>query len=531
MKIKKAIFILAFIMSVVLGTQIANAASYDLSATSTDVNVGDKVTIKATFTAAAWNINVSGNGISGGSYASQTDDLSEKTTTKSFDLDTSKEGSYTIKMSGDITSESGTTTNVNKSITVKVNKKSSTTSSNSNQGTSTNTNTGTNKQTTETKKSTEARLSNFGIKPNDFSGFKRDNTEYSTEVPNDVSEVTVYATAVDSKAKVTGTGKVSLKEGDNKVSVTVTAEAGNTQTYTLTIKRKTTAEDTTNTATTTENDEKINTSDAFGLSSLDIDDVKLNPEFDTETYEYTVDLDKDLTSLEISAIATDDDTTVEIAGNEDLKDGENLITIIVQNKKTKETATYQITVNKNVAATSTEENSDQVEEMNWLKPSTWGKEEIIKVAIMAVLVILIVIAIILKVKLVKEKKSEKDIDFPGADELDKALAEHQELSDWEETNSEEENNVTDINNFGGISDITYENSLDKVEDSKENIENVESVENNKKDESFVQDDDIFGKKYNNTNYLEEIARSKNYNIDYEEDFDRKTKKKGKGKHF
>ena len=44
----------------------------------------------------------------------------------------------------------------------------------------------------------------------------------------------MYETAKDSKAKVTGTGDVNLKEGENTVKITVTAEAGNTKTYTLT---------------------------------------------------------------------------------------------------------------------------------------------------------------------------------------------------------------------------------------------------------------------------------------------------------
>ena len=54
----------------------------------------------------------------------------------------------------------------------------------------------------------------------------------------------VYAEKVNQNAKVEGTGKVALKEGNNTVKVTVTAEAGNTKTYTLTIKRKTTEEET-----------------------------------------------------------------------------------------------------------------------------------------------------------------------------------------------------------------------------------------------------------------------------------------------
>ena len=154
-------------------------------------------------------------------------------------------------------------------LTIKVNK--ANTSTDNNQGNHTNAG-----NTTTASKSTEARLSNFGIKPNDFSGFKRDKTEYSTEVPNNVTKVNVYATALDKNAKVSGAGDVQLKEGENTVKVTVTAEAGNTKVYTLTIKRRTAAEDataTTNDNTTTTNTEAT-TSDAFGLESLDIKDVK-----------------------------------------------------------------------------------------------------------------------------------------------------------------------------------------------------------------------------------------------------------------
>ena len=62
-------------------------------------------------------------------------------------------------------------------------------------------------------------------------------TEYSVDVPYDVSSVTVYAKAYDGKAKVTGAGSVDLKEGKNAVPVTVTASDGSKRVYTLTITR------------------------------------------------------------------------------------------------------------------------------------------------------------------------------------------------------------------------------------------------------------------------------------------------------
>ena len=37
--------------------------------------------------------------------------------------------------------------------------------------------------------------------------------------------------------------------------------------------------------------------------------------------------------------------------------------------------------------------------------------------------------------------------------------------------------------------------------------------------------------HTDTNYLEEIARSRKYDMDYQDDFDDKPKKKGRGKHF
>lgn len=359
-------------------------------------------------------------------------------------------------------------------------------------------------------KSSEARLSNFGIKPNDFSGFKRDKTQYSTTVPNSVSEVEVYAAALDKNAKIEGTGKVSLKEGNNKVEVKVTAEDGKTtKTYTLTINRKTEAEeekesgearlknlginpeqydftgftsDVTEYATEVPNEvteieiyatainssaqitgtgkielkegkndltveviaangtKKIytisvtrkesenvagTTEKKLGLSILSIKGVTLNPTFNTETYEYTVDITEELASLEIQTEANEQDVTVEVIGNENLHDGENTITILVKSKEVDKVTTYQIIVNKNVA-----------------KEEAFGKEEIIKTIIVVVLIILIISAIILRIKMSKDSL-ENEVNLPGAEELDKAMAEHQELSS-EETEKIEENEQDEV---------------------------------------------------------------------------------------
>ena len=267
---------------------------------------------------------------------------------------------------------------------------------------------------------------------------------YSVEVPNELTEVKVYAETVSSKAKVTGTGKVSLQEGKNTVNVEVTAEDGTKKTYTLEITRK---EATVTEEPTEEEQEEL------GLSTLTIEGQEISPSFKTSIYEYTLGLKEDLNSLEIKAISNDKDATVEIIGNEDLQQGENIITILVTNSKTDETATYQIIVNKNVA--------EAVAKTSWLKPSTWGKEEKMISIIVIVLVLLIIVAIIMKIKLAKEDDFDEDIDLPGGEELDKALAEHQELAEEDETNY--------------IEAIANKRQSDQTMTAKDDVENVEET--------------------------------------------------------
>ena len=298
----------------------------------------------------------------------------------------------------------------------------------------------------EQEKSNEARLSNLGIEPNDFTGFTRNKYEYDVEVPNNVSNVKVYANKVDSKATIqSGTGNVELKEGLNKVEVVVVAEDGKTKhTYTLNITRlsaetpatePTTA--TTEPTTSTTSTEATNV-DEFGLSSLTIAGLNINPKFSTTTYEYTAGLTEDLTTLEIEAKANTETGVVEIFGNENLQQGENTITIVVSDTADAEkSATYQITINKNYVP-------ETVDEVSWLNPSTWQLKQYIIIGTLIVLIIIVIVAIVLKVKL-SRMDEEDEIEFPGVEELDKALTEHQELTNFDENKENQDNNFSKKN--------------------------------------------------------------------------------------
>lgn len=74
---------------------------------------------------------------------------------------------------------------------------------------------------------------------------------YSLIVPEDVSSITVSATAVVSTSKVTGTGTYNLEKGTNTIKVKCKSESGSTRTYTLTVVREGEVEDKAYTLTST----------------------------------------------------------------------------------------------------------------------------------------------------------------------------------------------------------------------------------------------------------------------------------------
>ena len=77
-------------------------------------------------------------------------------------------------------------------------------------------------------------VTNYTITPT----FDKKVNEYSLEVENDVEKVTITASKNDGNATVSGAGEKELKEGTNKFDIVVTAQKGNTLTYTLNITRK-----------------------------------------------------------------------------------------------------------------------------------------------------------------------------------------------------------------------------------------------------------------------------------------------------
>lgn len=96
----------------------------------------------------------------------------------------------------------------------------------------------------ETSTSTANYSTNNNLKSLEVSGYKisptfnKDTLEYKLEVEESVEEININATAEDSKATISGKGKVKLSEGDNKINIDVTSEKGTKKTYTIIVTVK-----------------------------------------------------------------------------------------------------------------------------------------------------------------------------------------------------------------------------------------------------------------------------------------------------
>lgn len=353
-------------------------------------------------------------------------------------------------------------------LTVKAPKTETSTDDNSN--TSNNSeNSNNNTSNNNTTKSSEARLQDLGITPNDFKGFKGDQYEWSCEVPNEVDKVYIYATPKDSKAKIkSGDGNVALNEGENKFEIVVVAEDGKTKkTYTLNITRK-----------------------AGEQTTPAVDNTVIEEQPKTE-------------STTTSTAEATSSTTI----SENTK-------ITTSTTKTESTSTKS-------------ENQQIVGKVDWLKPETWKQEQYILIAVLVFLILTIIVSIILKIKI---KKSEEEIEFPGAEELDKAMFEHQELSDNGNMDDNYYNDdMNDENPYSTNFNDDYYNDDDNNQHNEEQINDqpveVEYKEENTSNDSVSEKSDEDDENIERKRMLEEYFAG-------QEGRETKVKRtKTRGKHF
>lgn len=320
---KKLLFIIMTIFSFILFTKGVYAASASITASKTSVTVGTKVTVTVKITAAAWNLNVSGN--ASGSIVGFNSDAENQTTTKTYSISPTKAGKYTVYLKGDITDEnSEVATSVNKSVTITVKEK-TTTNTTQNNNTTTNNKKPTTNNTTTTKKSSNANISKLTLNVEGLS-FKTNQTTYNITVGEDIDNIKLGVTLAHKKATYTVSGNKNLKAGDNVIKIVVTAEDGTTKTYKINVKKQGNEEE----------------SSAY-LSNLIIEDMTFETLFSATETEYIGSKMKYTESLNILPYTVSERANFEIIGNENLKEGKNTIIVKVTSADETSTVEYKVT--------------------------------------------------------------------------------------------------------------------------------------------------------------------------------------------
>ena len=176
----------------------------------------------------------------------------------------------------------------------------------------------------DSSKATSTNLKSLNVTPTGLSpAFSIGTTEYTMTVGSNIDKIEVNAVAEDNNASVIVEGNKNITIGNNKITITVTA-GENTKIYHINV--------------TKENKKQLQ------LSELLVDGQPLNPEFDSNIYEYTIEK-TNTAELNITATPSSSSAEVEILGNTDFKVGENIVTILVKSSNGEDVTTYQITVN------------------------------------------------------------------------------------------------------------------------------------------------------------------------------------------
>lgn len=194
--------------------------------------------------------------------------------------------------------------------------------------------------TTTVKKSSNSKLESLQIAEGAIlPEFNSSTVEYSISIPNEITKLNISAVAEDSKATVKISGNEELQIGDNNIEIVVTAEDGSKTTYKILAKRAQPelCMQTLTVAYIDENGEQV--------------ELILNPAFTFNIYEYVIDsvIPHTVKNLEIVGTANRENAVIEVLDNDELKTGENVITIkvtVTDEAGLEEQKTYTIKVQK-----------------------------------------------------------------------------------------------------------------------------------------------------------------------------------------
>ena len=274
--------------------------------------------------------------------------------------------------------------------------------------------------------------------------FSSDITEYTLNVPEDVTSLEIEAVPEDDNAEVEITGNDGLLDGVNTVEIRVIAEDGTARTYTISVTKG-----------------EFST---IGLSELSVDGYTLNPAFSTDIYEYTLEIhDLTVTSLDVNAVADQENASVEIVGNTELKPGENIITILVKSEDGSEIGTYQIIVNI----------TESIEEQ--LIPGIDNDDLFLYGGIaLGVLVLLIIIIAVVRHKRKVKREQEEEPYYGGFDSLNKDVNKKDDKLDKNTKfgDTQDLSKIIDNKNVPKSSDEGKNSEIDELDPIKQHRKSV-----------------------------------------------------------
>lgn len=353
---------------------------------------------------------------------------------------------YKIVFSINMKNANGEETSINNTATITVNPKEETTNT-----------------IKEETKSSNNYLSSLTVGKGTLTPeFSKDVYQYKVNFDNSVnlfelSQIEIKAKAEDDKASIAGIGMVDLKEGENKIAVTVTSENGSVRTYTINITKPTKEEE----------------QSYLRLRTLVINGINNNGEyqntdftFDPNTFEYNITVPNDIKAISVNPTTEDENIIIETNGGSLLVEGKNKIIIILTspNDDTIKT-TYTINVEKEAAK----------------QPQGLTKEQ--KGMIFIGTIIGIFILILVVILIIRHNKKKKIFDYYD-DEDDFTINYINNKENKIETeedpypkNIKVEDEYEDKENIVNKNEIDNNTNFENINEKEENIKQVETLVN------------------------------------------------------
>ena len=287
--------------------------------------------------------------------------------------------------------------------------------------------------TTKSNKSSNNYLKNISTSLGTLSpAFNRSQTSYILSFPYDfdyktLEKISINAVKEDTKEKIEGTGVKAVKVGTNVYNLVVTAENGETRTYAIKLIKPEISEDKNMRLATL----KLTYIDESGKSV----ELPLDKTFNAETFEYSLNVESIVKSIKIDTTLPEgsEGIKVSVSGNEDLQDGENVITITLVNEhddtENPKKTIYTIKVNKAAAVTAETAIMQPAEKT----PEKKVNFKLIIGIILGIILLLIMILIILLIVSKKQSKDNEPDDYGFISEDD----ENYDHDDYEEDSENE----------------------------------------------------------------------------------------------